>query len=75
MTVEIMCADFSSRGSITLDSASVHQLSNHLAVIIGFVELMSADARPDDPHRSDLMEVRAAAVEVAKLVGHTPRGT
>jgi hypothetical protein len=63
------------RGSITLDLDSVHQLSNHLAVIIGFVELMLADAAPDDPHRNDLMEVRAAAVGAAKLIGHKSRGT
>ena len=45
--------------------ASIHQLSNHLAVIVGFVELMLAEAAPDDPRRNDLMEVRAAAVGAA----------
>ena len=61
------------RGSITLDRAAIHQLSNQLAVIIGFVELMLADASPNDPHHQDLVEVRAAAVEAAKLIGHKAR--
>jgi hypothetical protein len=52
------------------DMASIHQLSNHLAVIVGFVELMIADAAADDPHRSELIEVRAAAIEAAKLIDH-----
>jgi hypothetical protein len=65
-----MCADMATRGSITFDHASIHQLSNHLAVIVGFVELMIADAAADDPHRSELIEVRAAAIEAAKLIDH-----
>ena len=63
------------RGSIVLDPAAVHVLSNHLAVILGFVELMLADARQDDPHRPDLVEIRAAAVEAASLIGRAHRTT
>jgi len=48
------------RGSITLDPAAIHRLSNHLMVILGFIELMLADTPPDDPHRNDLIEVRSA---------------
>ena len=61
------------RGSITLDPAAIHQLSNHLMVILGFVELMLVDVPPDDPHRCDLIEVRTAVVEAAKLISHTDR--
>jgi hypothetical protein len=57
------------RGSVTLDAGDVHLLSNHLAVIIGFVELMITDANPADPHYSDLLEVRAAAIAAANLIG------
>jgi hypothetical protein len=64
-----MCADVPSRGSITLDQRDVHLMSNHLAVIIGFIELMIADALPDDSHFNDLMEVRAAAIAAANLIG------
>ena len=61
------------RGSITLDPGAIHRLSNHLMVILGFIELMLADVPPDDPHRSDLIEVRTAVVEAAKLIGHSDR--
>jgi hypothetical protein len=68
-----LCADIPARGSVTLDRASVHLLSNHLTVILGFVELMLADAPPDDPHRQDLIEVRAAVIEAANLIAQTTR--
>jgi hypothetical protein len=66
-----LCADSSARGSVTLDPATVHILSNQLAVILGFVELVLADAAADDPHRSDLLEVRAAALAAANILGKT----
>jgi hypothetical protein len=56
------------RGSITLDPDAIHLLSNHLAVIVGFVELMLADAAPGDAHFNDLVEIRAAAVAAAHLI-------
>jgi hypothetical protein len=49
------------RGSITLDPEAIHLLANHLAVIVGFVELMLGDAAPGDAHFNDLVEIRAAA--------------
>jgi hypothetical protein len=66
--VEKLCADTPPRGSITLDPEAIHLLSNHLAVIVGFVELMLADAAPGSPHFNDLVEIRAAAVSAANLV-------
>jgi hypothetical protein len=57
------------RGSVTLDARDVHHLSNHLAVIIGFVELLIADASPGQPHYADLVEVRTAAIAAANLIG------
>ncbi len=61
------------RGSITLDAAAIHGLSNHLMVILGFIELMLADTPPDDPRRDDLIEVRLAVVAAAKLISHSDR--
>jgi hypothetical protein len=52
-----------------LDGPSMHQMSNYLAVILGFVELILADTTEDDPHYADLVEVRNAAVDAAKLMG------
>lgn len=66
-----MDADAPPRGSITLDARDVHHLSNHLAVIIGFIELMIADATPGHPHYNDLLEIRAAAIAAANLIGKT----
>ena len=63
-----MCADRPLRGSITLDPDAIHLLSNHLAVIVGFVELMLADAAPGDAHFNDLVEIRAAAVAAANVI-------
>ena len=53
----------------SLDSLGVHTLSNHLAVILGFVELVLAETPPDDPRRADLIEIRDAAVEAARMLG------
>ena len=55
-----------------LDGSSMHQMSNYLAVILGFVELIIADTPEDAPHYSDLLEVRKAAVEAARLIGAEP---
>jgi hypothetical protein len=53
----------------TLDGPAVHALSNHLAVILGFIELVLAQTRPDDPRRKDLLEIRTAAKEAARIIG------
>ena len=47
----------------------MHALSNHLAVILGFIELVLAETKPDDPRRGDLVEIRDAAIEAAKIIG------
>ena len=70
-----LCADVPIRGSVTLNAADVHVLSNHLAVIIGFIELMIADAAAGQPHFNDLLEIRAAAVAAANLLGKTTSHT
>ena len=51
----------------------MHQLSNHLAVILGFVELIIADTPQDNPKYPDLIEIRNAAVEAARLIGNPPQ--
>jgi hypothetical protein len=56
-----------------LDGPAVHQLSNYLAVILGFVELIIADTPPDNPKYPDLIEIRDAAVEAARLIGNPPQ--
>ena len=53
----------------TLDGPAVHALSNHLAVILGFIELVLSDTTPDDQRRGDLFEIRDAALEAARIIG------
>jgi hypothetical protein len=55
--------------STPLAGASLHALSNHLAVILGFIELVLSETEPDDPRRADLVEIREAAVEMARILG------
>ena len=55
--------------STGIDGTAIHALSNHLAVILGFIELILAETKPDDPRRSDLIEIRDAAVEMARIIG------
>ena len=57
----------------TLDGRAVHALSNHLAVILGFIELVLAQTKPDDPRRKDLLEIRDAAREAARKAAETRR--
>lgn len=52
-----------------LDGPALHALSNHLAVILGFIELVLSETASDDPRRADLIEIRDAAVEAARIVG------
>ena len=56
-----------------LDPTAVHALSNHLAVILGFIELVLSETSPDDPRKSDLEEIRQAAHECAQLVNQAQR--
>ena len=58
-----------------LPSAAVHALSNHLSVILGFVELVLNDTAPDHPHRRDLLEIRDAAMQAASLIAPPPDGS
>jgi len=57
-----------------LDAAAVHALSNHLAVILGFIELVLSETPDDDPRKADLEEIRQAAHECARIVSQSHRG-
>jgi hypothetical protein len=52
-----------------LSGEAVHALSNHLAVILGFIELILHQTREDDPRRLDMVEIRNAAFEAARIIG------
>ena len=57
-----------------LDAAAVHALSNHLAVILGFIELVLSETPETDTRRADLEEVRQAAHECARIVNQSHHG-
>jgi len=39
----------------------MHRLKNHLAVIIGFCDLLVEEAAVNDPRRSDFLELQQSA--------------
>lgn len=45
-----------------------HSLRNHVAVIIGFTELLLADTPEEDPRRDDLREIHEAARAALALI-------
>jgi hypothetical protein len=58
-----------------LDGQAVHALSNHLAVILGFIDLVLSSTTPDDPRHADLVEIRDAAVAAARIIGRPMNDT
>lgn len=54
---------------LQLDGPALHALSNQLAVILGFIELVLAETAADDPRRADFTEIRDAAREAARIIG------
>jgi hypothetical protein len=46
----------------------LHQLKNHLGVVIGFAELLLAEYPNDDPRRGDMLQIRAAAAAAIALL-------
>jgi signal transduction histidine kinase len=45
-----------------------HNLKNHLAIILGFAELLLQESAPDDPRREDFQEIHRAASTAVQLV-------
>ncbi len=49
------------REVIARDLDLVHRMKNHLAIILGFCELLLEDLPLDDRRRGDIMEIKKAA--------------
>jgi len=60
MTVE----DNRPRTTLVLDSETEHAIKNHIAVIIGFSELLQAQIDEHDRRRADVDEIYRAATEL-----------
>jgi hypothetical protein len=51
----------------------IHRLKNHIAIIVGFSELLIADCADDDPKRADLLELQKAAHEAMAVMPEVAR--
>jgi hypothetical protein len=51
-----------------VDSPLLHQLKNHLSIVIGFCDLLLGDLPPDDPKRVDIQEMRKAGQAALDLI-------
>jgi hypothetical protein len=66
--------DETGRGARVLDADTEHAIKNHLAVIVGFCELLLAETPPDDARQADLQEINRAARELMAIFKReTPR--
>jgi hypothetical protein len=50
------------------ESPLVHQLKNHLSIVIGFCDLLLEDMAQDDPKRADIQEMRKAGQAALELL-------
>lgn len=55
-----------------LDPETEHTIKNHLAVIVGFCELLLADTPQDDPRHTDLQEMHRSARALMALFRKDP---
>ena len=51
-----------------LESPLLHQLKNHLSIILGFCDLLISDLPADDQKRADIDEMRKAAQSALNLL-------
>ena len=50
------------------DNLTLHEIRNHLAVIMGFCDLLLEDLPENDPKRTDILQVRKAGEAALALV-------
>lgn len=50
-----------------LDVHAEHTLKNHLAIIVGYCELLLAETPADDPRHVDMVEMHRAAMAVLAM--------
>jgi hypothetical protein len=51
----------------------IHRLKNHIAIIVGFCDLLLAEVPEGDPHRADILEVHKAGREAMALMPEVAR--
>ena len=45
-----------------------HALKNHIAIILGYIEVLLQECGPDDPRRADFDEIHRAALAAVALL-------
>ena len=50
------------------DASVLHQLKNHIAVVIGFCDLLLRDLSEDDPNRADILKMRETGHDAMALL-------
>ena len=56
-----------------LEDDILHKLKNHLAVVLGFCELLIAEMDESDPRRTDLVEMQASVQAASALLPEIAR--
>lgn len=51
----------------------IHRLKNHIAIIVGFCDLLIAECPENDPRRADLLEVHKAGRDAMALMPEVSR--
>ena len=51
----------------------IHRLKNHIAIVVGYCDLLLADASEDDRRRADIVEIHKAARDAMALVPEVAR--
>ena len=62
-----------SESDLASESDLVHQLNNHLCIIVGFCDLLLADVPSDDQRHADLLEVQKAARDAMAMTPEIDR--
>ena len=57
----------------TREDEVIHCLKNHMAIIVGFCDLLLGQWSTDDPRRTDLLEVHRAAQDALALMPELTR--
>jgi hypothetical protein len=55
------------------DDQVLHQLKNHIAIIVGFTDLLLADVTGDERRAADLREVHTAARQAMAILPEVAR--
>ena len=58
---------------LTQEDEVIHRLKNHMAIILGFCDLLLGQCSIDDPRRTDLVEVHRAAQDALALMPELTR--